>query len=221
MPSVPRAFRRKLLVPWRWVILPAAIALVLYQALVLAALWWHGTRDERRPVEAIVVLGAAQWNGQPSPVLQARLDHALELYREGYAPRLLVTGGVGEGDQWSEAAVAANYLQEQGVPAEAILMEDQGRSSLESIQGAAAILNALGLSRVLLVSDPPHMLRILHMASAAGLEAYGSPVPASPTMHSAAAQARFLLREALLYESYRWHNILPWLAAPRAPAPTG
>src|SRR5690242_18485159 len=80
-----------------------AALLAGYQLALLAGLWWQGTRDERRPVDAILVLGAAQWNGAPSPVLQARLDHAIELYRAGYAPRVAVTGGVGDGDQYSEA----------------------------------------------------------------------------------------------------------------------
>jgi uncharacterized SAM-binding protein YcdF (DUF218 family) len=174
---------------------------------LLAALWWHGTRDERQTVDAILVLGAAQWNGAPSPVLQARLDHAVDLYREGYAPRVAVMGGVGDGDVYSEAGVGADYLRQRGVAAEAIRAEDRGRSSLESIDGMAALLSAEGVRRVLLVSDPPHMLRILRMAQAAGLEAYGSPAAHSPAVGSAWAQVRFLLRELVLYDSYLWFSL--------------
>lgn len=183
-----------------------------YQLALLVGLWWQGTRDERRPVEAILVLGAAQWNGAPSPVLQARLDHAIGLYWAGYAPRVAVTGGVGDGDRYSEAGVAADYLRARGIPADAILGEDQGRSSLESIRGAASLLETRGISRVLLVSDPPHMLRILRMAQAAGLEAYGSPAAASPAVGSLEAQARFLLRELLLYDGYLWFGRAPSLS---------
>jgi len=183
-----------------------------YQLALLAGLWWQGTRDERRPVEAILVLGAAQWNGTPSPVLKARLDHAIGLYRDGYAPRIAVTGGVGDGDVYSEAGVAADYLRGRGVPADAILGEDQGRSSLESIRGVAALLESQGISRVLLVSDPPHMLRILRMAQAAGLDAYGSPAAASPAVGSLESQARFLLRELVLYDGYLWLGLAPSLS---------
>ena len=180
------------------------LALVTYLSLVLGAVWWQGLHDERRPVDAILVLGAAQWNGEPSPILQARLDHALELYREGYAPRLVVTGGVGDGDDYSEAAVAAAYLLARRVPAEAILLEDQGRSSLESIRAAAALLHERGMWRVLLVSDPPHMLRILRMARSAGLEAYGSPAADSPVVASPGPWLQFMLRELLLVQGYQW-----------------
>jgi uncharacterized SAM-binding protein YcdF (DUF218 family) len=178
----------------RWVL----AVLAAYQVVLAGAVWWQGTHDDRRAADAILVLGAAQWNGDPSPILRARLDHALVLYWEGYAPRLVLTGGVGEGDEYSEAAVAAHYLREQGVPEQAILLEEQGRSSRESIQTAAELLATEGLSRVLLVSDPPHMLRILRMAQSAGLEAYGSAAQGSPAVGSPGAFARFLLREVLL-----------------------
>lgn len=194
---------------WRQLALFGAAILAGYQLALLGGLWWQGTRDERRPVEAILVLGAAQWNGSPSPVLQARLDHAIELYREGYAPHVAVTGGVGDGDVYSEAAVAADYLRERGVPAAAIVGEDRGRSSLESIRGVAELLAAQHISRVLLVSDPPHMLRILHMAQAAGLEAYGSPTTGSPAVGSLRSQVRYMLRELVLYDGYVWFGMAP------------
>jgi uncharacterized SAM-binding protein YcdF (DUF218 family) len=211
LPGRPRA--------WRYVGGAVLGALACYQVAVLGALWWQGTRDDRRPVDAILVLGAAQWNGDPSPVLRARLDHATELYRQGYASRIAVTGGVGDGDEYSEAGVAARYLSEQGVPAPAIVMEDRGRNSLESIHGAASVLAADGLSRVLLVSDPPHMLRILRMAETAGLEAYGSPATASPSVGSVRAQVRYFLRELVLYHGYQWLSLAPSVWAERAGHP--
>lgn len=216
--AAPLVLGRGLGLPWRWpralptragggwqgYALVAVVLLTVYHAALLAAVWWQGTRDERRPVDAILVLGAAQWNGQPSPVLRARLDHALTLYQEGYAPRVLVTGGVGEGDRYSEALVAAAYLRAQAVPPGAILLEDQGRSSLASLRAAADLLLPHGWSRVLLVSDPPHMLRILRMARAVGLEAYGSPVPDSPAVATREAWLRFMVRELLLLQGYEW-----------------
>lgn len=205
---------------WRPVVAAVLGALALYQVVVLAALCWQGTRDDRRPVDAILVLGAAQWNGEPSPVLRARLDHAVALYEQGYAPRIAVTGGVGDGDEYSEAGVAERYLLEQGIPTTSILLEDRGRSSLQSIRGAADLLAAQGLSRVLLVSDPPHMLRILRMAEAAGLQAYGSPATTSPSVGSMSAQARFLLRELLLYHGYQWLTLTTDAQARRPSAPS-
>jgi uncharacterized SAM-binding protein YcdF (DUF218 family) len=183
---------------WRSIARWLLVLLAVYQIVLAGAVWWQGTRDDRRPADAILVLGAAQWDGEPSPILRARVDHALALYRQGYAPRLMLTGGVGEGDRYSEAAVAAHYLADRGVPPQAILVEEQGRSSRESIHAAADILSGAGLSRVVLVSDPPHMLRILRMAQSAGLEAYGSAAQASPAVGSPAAQAMFVLREVLL-----------------------
>jgi uncharacterized SAM-binding protein YcdF (DUF218 family) len=195
--------------PW-WPLALFTLAVAAgFQLALLAGLWWQGARDERRPVDAILVLGAAQWNGTPSPILRARLDHAVALYRDGYAPCVAVTGGVGEGDVYSEASVAAQYLRDQGIPPDAILTEDRGRSSLESIRRAATLLAARGIARVLLVSDPPHMLRILRMAHASGLEAYGSPTPASPAVASAGGQARFFLRELVLYDGYLWLSVAP------------
>ena len=186
--------------PWRWRTLAIWLlaALLSYQGVVAAAVWWYGAHDDRRPADAILVLGAAQWNGAPSPILSARLDHALALYRAGYAPRLVVTGGVGPGDQYSEAAVSADYLIERGVPAEAILREERGHSSRESIGAASDMLATYGLSRVLLVSDPPHMLRSLRLAHAAGLDAYGSAAQASPAVGSPRAYLSFLARELVL-----------------------
>jgi uncharacterized SAM-binding protein YcdF (DUF218 family) len=194
----PRLSWPRLSCRWRSVARWALVALVVYQLILAMAIWWQGARDDRRPADAILVLGAAQWDGEPSPILEARLDHALALYRQGYAPRLMLTGGVGDGDRYSEAAVAAHYLHERGVPPTAILVEEHGRSSRESIHAAADILGGAGLSRVVLVSDPPHMLRILRMAQSAGLEAYGSAAQASPAVGSPAARATFLLREVLL-----------------------
>ena len=197
--------------PWDWRagarVALAALALGLCG--MVAAVWWQGTRDERRPAEAILVLGAAQWNGHPSPVLQARLDHAVELYQAGYAPRVVLTGGVGDGDVLSEATVAASYIHDRGVPLQALLLEERGRSSLESMRGAAAMLDAAGLSRVLLVSDPPHMLRVLRMAHALGLEAYGSPASDSPAVASLGSLAGFIVRETLLNYRYQWLAVAP------------
>lgn len=160
----------------------AAAAIVLTAAGALAAfrVWDQGGRDERRPVDAIVVLGAAQYDGRPSPVLEARLRHAVELYRAGLAGTLVVTGGKAEGDRTTEAAAARDYAVAHGVPPEAILAEDVGRTTVESLRGVAALFREHGLARGLFVSDRTHVLRVLRIATDLGIEAWGSPTPTSP-----------------------------------------
>jgi uncharacterized SAM-binding protein YcdF (DUF218 family) len=141
----------------------------------------QGDRDEQRPVDAIVVLGAAQYDGRPSPVFKARLQHAVGLYEAGVAPLLVVTGGKADGDRTTEAAVAREYAEAHAVPTAAIIGEDRGRNTLESLQGVAALLKERDLRRVVFVSDRLHMLRVLRIAQDLGLEAYGSPTATSPT----------------------------------------
>ncbi|MEO8228097.1 MAG: YdcF family protein, partial [Gemmatimonadota bacterium] len=137
-------------------------------------------QDQRHPVDAIVVLGAAQYNGHPSPVLRARLDHAVTLYRDHLAPRIIVTGGVGRGDTTSEAAVSRKYLLARKVRDTSIVVAPQGRSTYTSITAVAEWLQPRGLNSVLLVSDPFHMCRLRFEARRMRLVAYTSPTPSSP-----------------------------------------
>ena len=143
-------------------------------------IWDQGARDEARQVDAIVVLGAAQYDGRPSQILEARLAHAVDLYEAGLAPILVVTGGKRAGDRTTEAAVARTYALERGVPDEAILAEDQGRTTLESMENVAALFRERGLESALFVSDRTHILRVLRIATDEGLEAWGSPTTTSP-----------------------------------------
>ena len=143
-------------------------------------IWDQGGRDEQRSADVIVVMGAAQYDGRPSPVFAARLDHAIELFHAGVAPRLIVTGGKAEGDRTTEAASAREYAIRRGVPADAIVAEDRSRTTLQSIRGVAALMDDAEFASAVFVSDPSHMLRVLRMASDAGIEAYGSPTRTSP-----------------------------------------
>jgi uncharacterized SAM-binding protein YcdF (DUF218 family) len=154
-------------------------------------------QDQRQPVDAIVVLGAAQYNGRPSPVLRARLDHALALYREGQAPVVIVTGGVGRGDTTSEAAVGRRYLVAHGVPERAVIAQSDGRNTRASMNGVQRWLRDRQLRRVLLVSDPFHMFRLRLEARRTALEAYTSPTESSPISHNPVLELRYLLAEAL------------------------
>jgi uncharacterized SAM-binding protein YcdF (DUF218 family) len=163
----------------RLILLVAAVGLVL-AGYAAYRIWDQGNRDEQRSADAIVVMGAAQYDGRPSPLFAARLDHAIDLFHAGIATRLIVTGGKQEGDRTTEAASARAYAVGQGVPDEAILAEDQSRTTLQSIRGVAALMRDERLTTAVFVSDPSHMLRVLRMASDEGIEAYGSPTRTSP-----------------------------------------
>jgi uncharacterized SAM-binding protein YcdF (DUF218 family) len=175
------------------VFLAAAIIYTVSLVLVLVV----SQQDQRVPADAIVVLGAAQYNGRPSPVLRARLDHALELYREGLAPRIVVTGGVGRGDTTSEASVARHYLLARKVPPRAVVAQPQGRSTQASMTAVARWLASARLKRVILVSDPFHMLRLRLEARRTDLVAYTSPTESSPISDNPVLELRYLAAEAL------------------------
>ena len=163
----------------------------------LAAVLVTSQHDQRRAVDAIIVLGAAQYNGRPSPVLRARLDHAIVLYREGYAPMIVVTGGVGRGDTISEAIVGRRYLVAREVPDESVFAQPVGRSTRTSMTAVAQWLHGRGFRRVLLVSDPFHMFRLRLEARRTALEAYTSPTESSPISDNPVLELRYLLAEGL------------------------
>jgi uncharacterized SAM-binding protein YcdF (DUF218 family) len=172
------------------------IAAVIIYTVSLVMVLVVSQQDERQPADAIVVLGAAQYNGRPSPVLRARLDHALGLYREELAPLVLVTGGVGRGDTLSEATVARRYLIYHGVPAGAVVAQSEGRTTRASMTAVNAWLRGRGLRRVILVSDPFHMFRLRIEARRTALEAYTSPTETSPISENPVLELRYLLAEA-------------------------
>jgi uncharacterized SAM-binding protein YcdF (DUF218 family) len=161
-----------------------------------AVLAWE-RNDQARPAGAIVVLGAAQYVGRPSPVLRARLDHAVVLWRRNLAPALIVTGGTGTGDTTSEAAVSQRYVVQHGVPREAVLLETEGRTTSQSMAGVALLMQARGRKDVLLVSDPFHMLRLTILARRHGLEPYASPTPTSPIAASPTVRWKYALSESI------------------------
>lgn len=162
----------------------------------------QGQLDQQRPADAIVVMGAAQYNGRPSPVFQARLDHAVELFKAGVAPILVVTGGKAEGDRTTEAASARAYAIARGVPPDAILAEDRSRTTLESIRAVGGLMRARDLSSAVFVSDRPHMLRVLRMAADDGITAYGSPTTTSPIEGDPIKQADATVHELLALAQY-------------------
>src|SRR5437868_14498857 len=140
------------------------LILILSWLISLAAVMAWERRDDAKAADAIVVLGAAQYDGRPSPVLRARLDHAVALWEQHLAPHLILTGGMGDGDTTSEAAVGRRYAVKHGVPDSAILMETRGRTTTESIQRVAAVMDTLHRREGILVSDPSHPLRVWILA---------------------------------------------------------
>ena len=173
----------------------ACLGLVLTGGYATYRIWAQGQTDEERPADAIVVMGAAQYNGRPSPVFAARLDHAVMLYLAGVAPRLVMTGGKAEGDRTTEAAAGRAFAIGLGVPEESILMEDQSRTTLESIRAVSDLLDANGARNAIFVSDRPHMLRVLRMAADEGVTAWGSPTRTSPIEQDLAGKVDATIHE--------------------------
>jgi uncharacterized SAM-binding protein YcdF (DUF218 family) len=183
-------------------VLGLGVLLAFTWGVLALSVFVFGRRDEARPADAIIVLGAAQYDGRPSPVLRARLDHAIQLYQRDIAPLLIVTGGVGVGDTVSEADVGRRYAVRAGIPAPAILTERLGLSSEQSMTTAAQLMRSRGLESAVLVSDPFHMLRLRLLAAQLGVRAFSSPTRSSPIVPGSREEWRFVLREAL---------ILPWV----------
>ncbi len=140
----------------------------------------QSTVDEVRPADVILVLGAAEYRGKPSPVLEARLNHALFLYRQQWAPRILTTGGAGGDPTFTEGEVGRAYLSSHGIPSEAILTETQGSSTVESTVAAAEIMRRLDLKSCIVVSDGYHIYRVKKMLESQGMDVFGSPRPSEP-----------------------------------------
>jgi uncharacterized SAM-binding protein YcdF (DUF218 family) len=186
--------------PVRWIRFAVRTALLmavlgmLYLSVTFVQVYRASRHDGARPAEAIVVLGAAQYDGRPSPVLRARLEHAHELWRDDLAPLLVVTGGRKEGDRFTEADAGYRYLRAQGVPDDAILREESGTNTWEQIGGSARFLKQRGITDVLLVTDGYHAYRVRAVAEELGLRAAVSPVRGDI---SNAGTAKALVRETL------------------------
>ena len=151
------------------------IVVVGYFGITFIQVWRAARTDHAQPAEAIVVMGAAQYDGRPSPVLQARLDHAARLYREGIAPIIVVTGGSQPGDRFTEALTGFRYLRGIGVPEDDLRIENQGTNSWESLAAAAAFLRRDGITEVVIVSSPYHSLRVEKIAGEVHLRGHASP----------------------------------------------
>ena len=168
----------------------------LLWAVSMAAVLLWSEMDQARPAGSIVVLGAAQYDGKPSPVLKARLDHGIDLWNRRMGEVLVLTGGQGSGDTTSEAAVGRAYARRQGVPDSVILLENKGRTTRESMLAVADTLGKRGIKTAILVSDPFHMLRLWIMGRRFGLTAYTSPTRTSPISPNSEKRWKYVLSES-------------------------
>ena len=188
---------KRALVIVRRILTIAVVTVFALWAISASAVMIWSSRDEARPAHAIVVLGAAQYAGRPSPVLRARLDHALDLWHRHLGKLLILTGGTGTGDTTSEAAVGRTYAIKHGVPDTVILMETEGRTTSESMRAVAGMLEARGLQTALLVSDPFHMLRLRILARRFGFTPYTSPTQTSPISPNREQRWKYIFSESI------------------------
>lgn len=187
----------------RWTLAAVAVLVVVYVAALYRAIRQQMWADETRPADAIVVLGAAEYAGHPSPVFRARLDHALMLYHRGIAPVVITTGGHGDDPRFSEGGVGQKYLEDHGVPDESVIAETQSDNTDESTQRVAAIMQKNGMKSCVVVSDGYHIFRVKKMMGRYGVQAYGAPRP--QPRQSRWQRASLVLREVLSYTLWRLH----------------
>ncbi len=194
----------------RWPLRAAILVLCVLLAGVLGWCRWvylqierYAQLDQAAPADAIGVLGAAEYDGRPSPVYRARLDHALELYHRGFAPLIITLGGPG-GDQYTEGSVGAGYLISKGVPEADIIAETESRNTEESARRIAVIARVNGLHRLVVVSDGTHMFRIHAICAAEGLDVLTSPRP-RPAVEDRMLEAERIAHEILSYTFWRLH----------------
>lgn len=192
----------------KWVVALAAFLLLipLIGLGFMAAIYAQARNDEARSVDAIIVLGAAQWNGRPTDVFEARLQHTLDLYNRGLAPWIIVTGGKMEGDAFTEADTAETWLINRGVPERAILKETVGNDTWENINGAWKVSRNHNIRSVLIVSDGFHLFRAERMAAKVGFEAYSSAAPESPIRPWSGTELSYVIREtiAVIVQIPKW-----------------
>lgn len=182
---------------FRILIISTLLAVLVFWSGWMAAVLLWSTLDQARPAESIVVLGAAQYDGHPSPVLRARLDHVVELWDRHMARVVILTGGTGPGDTTSEAAVSRDYVRKHGIPDDAILLENEGRTTRESMLAVAGMLKDRGLKTAILVSDPFHMLRLWILSRRFGFIPYTSPTRTSPISPNREERWKYMLSESV------------------------
>jgi uncharacterized SAM-binding protein YcdF (DUF218 family) len=190
---------------WKRVFFGAVVLIVAlivgYLLLIARQIKGQSDLEEAQKADAIIVLGAAEYRGRPSPVLQARLNHGLVLYLKGLAPYIITTGGAGGDPVFTEGEVGRAYLTKHGVPSEAIMVEPEGSSTAQSVAGVAEIMRRMNFHSCIVVSDGYHIFRAKRMLEKQGVRVYGSPRPVSNTSRR---DVRWLyLKQAIGYALWR------------------
>jgi len=199
---ITRAFK------WGSIIAVALLlAVSIYGAYLYSQIRDCASRDEARKADAIVVMGAAQYNGRPSPVLKARLDHAYNLFKKGYANAIITTGSFGPDPHFSEAHVGTQYLIQRGIDARYIITEQGGGTTFESIRAAAGLMQAKRWKSAVVVSDGFHLFRLKRVFEDNGMTAYTTPVPDRPIEVASSQRFWYSLREVLLLSAYRFIDL--------------
>jgi uncharacterized SAM-binding protein YcdF (DUF218 family) len=189
-------------VRWRLRIVWVILGLIAgYYLLICFAIVWQSRRDEARPADVIIVFGAAEYAGRPSPVFRARLDHAITLYSRGLAPYLIITGGSGRDPQFSEGGVGRDYLSARGIGESHLIAETQGGNTAESAERVAVIMRANNMRTCVVVSDPYHLYRIKRLMQRQGITTYASPRPLA--YRGLWFSVRRVMREAFSYLTQR------------------
>jgi uncharacterized SAM-binding protein YcdF (DUF218 family) len=225
-PAEPRPRRRR---P-RWLVWPIAIVLGLLAVAVFTPLtvgwrvWYQARQDEAPKSDAILVLGAAQYDGRPSQILRWRLEHAVKLFRAGVAPAIVTVGGKMPGDRFTEAEAGRNWLiSERGVPAAQVIAVPEGGDTLESMRAVGRVFQRQRWDSAVIVTDPWHGLRSKKMASDHGIEAAASPTRSGPSVQTRDTQLSYIVRETGGYLSYvlLGRSVQAPTAEMRSPGPAG
>ena len=182
-----------------------AVLTTCYIGINILEICSFSTIDQKCKADVVIILGAATYDGEVSPVYQERIDHGVTLYSEGYVEKLIVTGGVASGNDRSDAYAAKQYAVSQGVPEAEILTEDTSTITQENLEYSKMIMDENGYSTAIIVSDPLHMKRSMLLAKDAGIVAFSSPTPTSKYI-SLKTQIPFLAREVFFYIGYKWYR---------------
>lgn len=180
---------------------------VLVAGVVATRIVVEARSDDRRPADAIVVLGAAQYDGRPQPYLAARLEHALALHREGIAPRVITVGGAQPGDRFTEAEAGRDWLVERGVAPQDVVAVPVGGNTLASMSAVALRMRDEGWDSAVVVTDPWHELRATEMLRQQGAEAFGSPTRTGPSNDGLGAAVPYVVRETGAYLYWLWQRV--------------
>lgn len=187
-------------------IVAVVLLLTVYILANAVSICLFSTKDQKCTADVAIVLGASTYDGEVSPVYRERINHAITLYKEGYVNKLIVTGGIGKGNQQSDAYAAMQYAIARGIPQEDILLEEESKITQENLENAKVLMDEYDYSTAIIVSDPLHMKRAMLLAKDAGIEGYSSPTPTTRYI-SIQTKLPFLAREIFFYIGYQWYRI--------------